>query len=128
MKATNLVLMLISGLLMGQTVMASTMVVKPGTSVKPTATPTPHSVMSMGKIDAINLDARKIRVNGVDYSFDAGTTRFINVSGAYLQPEQLKAGDWIHFWIKPATGQHTHTPAIDRVELLVNPEMGKTTP
>ena len=128
MKTTNLVLMLISGLLMGQIVMASTMDVKPGTSVKHAATPTPHSVMSMGKIDAINLDARKIRVNGVDYSFDAGTTRFINVSGAYLQPELLKAGDWIHFWIKPVTGQRTHGSAIDRVELLVNPEIGKTKP
>ena len=128
MKASYLVLMLISGLLVGPMVMASTMVVKPGASVKPAATPTPHSVMSMGKIDAINLDARKIRVNGVDYSFDAGTTRFINVSGAYLQPELLKAGDWIHFWIKPSTGQHTHSLAIDRVELLVNPEMGKTKP
>ena len=128
MKTTNLVLMLISGLFMGQIAMASTMVVKPGASVKHAATPTPHSVMSMGKIDSINLDARKIRVNGVDYSFDAGTTRFINVSGAYLQPEQLKAGDWIHFWIKPSTGQHTHSLAIDRVELLVDPEMRKTKP
>ena len=128
MKASYLVLMLISGLLVGPMVMASTMVAKPGASVKPDATPTPHSVMSMGKIDAINLDARKIRVNGVDYSFDAGTTRFIDVSGAYLQPELLKAGDWIHFWIKPVSGQHTYGSAIDRVELLVNPEMGKTKP
>lgn len=125
MKMAYLVLALISGLLGVQSTMARTMVMKPGTMEQQLAAPKPHSVMSMGKIEAIDLNARKIRINAVDYSFAPGT-RFSGISGAALQPAQLKAGDWIHFWIKPETNQHT--PVIERVDLLANPEMGKTKP
>lgn len=125
MKKVYLVLPLISGLLMVQMAMASTMVMKPGETPRQLPLPKPHSVMSMGKIEAIDLNARKLRINAVDYSFEPGT-RFSGISGAALQPAQLKAGDWVHFWIKPGAGQRS--PAIERVELLANPEMGKTKP
>ena len=126
MRMTFLVLPLLSGLLAPQLVLASTMALTPGAVAKPRVAPQPHSVMSMGKIDAVDLNAQKIRINSVDYSFNSGATRFVRVSGAALQPAQLKAGDWIHFWIKPGIPQHT--PAIERVELLINPEIGKTKP
>ena len=124
MKTAYLGLLVISGLLLAQMAMAGGMVMKPGTAPREITAPKPRSVMSMGKIEAINLDARKIRINAVDYSFDSGTTRFVGVSGAALPPAQLKAGDWIHFWIKPQTSQRT--PGIERVELLVNPQIGQT--
>ena len=122
MKTINLVLSLISGFLLVQMAMASTMVMKPGETLRRLPAPQPHSVMSMGKIEAIDLNLRKIRINAVDYSFDPGATRFVSVSGA----AQLKAGDLIHFWIKPGMAQHA--PVIDQVELLVNPAMGRTRP
>ncbi len=122
MKTINLVLSLMSGLLMVQMAMANTMVMKPGETLRRLPAPQPHSVMSMGKIEAIDLNLRKIRINAVDYSFDPGATRFVGVSGA----AQLKAGDLIHFWIKPEMAQHV--PVIDKVELLVNPAMKGTKP
>lgn len=122
MKKAYLVLPLISGLLVVQMAMASTMVMKPGETATRLPAPQPHSVMSMGKIEAIDLNARKIRINSVDYRFDPGATRFVSVSGA----AQLKAGDLIHFWIKPEMTQHV--PVIDQVELLVNPAMKGTRP
>jgi hypothetical protein len=126
MRMTFLVLPLLSGLLAPQILLASTMALTPGAVAKPRVAPQPHSVMSMGKIDAVDLNAQKIRINSVDYNFNSSATYFVSVSGATLQPAQLKAGDWIHFWIKP--GMPQHKSGIERVELLVNPETGKTKP
>lgn len=115
MKNVYLVVSLISGLMVMQMGMASTMVMKPGETLRHSSAPKPQSVMSMGKIEAIDLNTRKIRINAVDYSFNPSTTRFVSVSGA----AQLKPGDLIHFWIKPETTQSG--PTIDKVELLANP-------
>ena len=115
MKLSYLVVALIGCLLALNMTMASTMVMKPGETLRHSPVYKPLSVMSMGKIEAIDQNARKIRINAVDYSFNPSTTRFVSVSGA----AQLKPGDLIHFWIKPETAQSV--PTIDKVELLANP-------
>lgn len=115
MKIAYLVAALVSGLLASHMAMASTMVMKPGETHRHSPVSKPLSVMSMGTIEAIDLNTRKIRINAVDYSFNPSTTRFVSVSGA----AQLKPGDLIHFWIKPETAQSV--PTIDKVELLANP-------
>jgi hypothetical protein len=43
-----------------------------------------------------------------------------------MQAAQLKAGDWVQFWIKPATAQRM--PQVERVVLMVNPESRKAKP
>lgn len=122
MKISYLVAALISGLLASPMAMASTMVMKPGETFRPSPVSKVHSIMSMGKIEAIDQHARKIRINGVDYNFDPSTTRFVSVSGA----AQLKPGDLIHFWIKQDMTQHI--PVIDKIELLANPVVRGTRP
>ncbi|MHB1245192.1 MAG: hypothetical protein ACYCZH_02035 [Sulfuriferula sp.] len=115
MKNVYLVVSLISGFLVVQMAMASTVIMKHGETFTQFPAPKPHSVMSMGTIEAIDQNTRKIRINAVDYSFNPSTTRFVSVSGA----AQLKPGDLIHFWIKPETAQSV--PTIDKVELLASP-------
>lgn len=126
MRIGFLVLQLLIGSLALQSALAATMTLAPGATAKPQAAPKPHSVMSMGKISAIDLDAQKIRINAVDYGFDSSATRFVSVSGSALKPAQLKVGDWIHFWIP--SEMNPHNPVIEKVELLVNPETGKSKP
>jgi hypothetical protein len=122
MKMSNLVWVLLSGFFLSHMSMASTMVMKPGETFRPSPVSKVHSVMSMGKIEAIDQHTRKIRINAVDYSFDPSTTRFVSVSGA----AQLKPGDLIHFWIKQDMTQHI--PEIDKIELLANPVVRGTRP
>jgi hypothetical protein len=126
MNTKILVFVLLGGLLTVNSCLAVTSIALPGAAPAPHVTPKVQSVMSMGKLDAIDLAAKTFHINGVAYSFEGSGVRFVNTNGGAMQAAQLKAGDWVQFWIKPATAQRM--PQVERVVLMVNPESRKTKP
>jgi hypothetical protein len=128
MNTKILVYVMLSGLLTVNSCFAVTSIALPGAAPAPAphVTPKVQSVMSMGKLDAIDLVAKTFHINGVAYSFEGSGVRFVNTNGGAMQAAQLKAGDWVQFWIKPATAQRM--PQVERVVLMVNPESRKAKP
>lgn len=132
MKITELAFCLLAAMQFTQSAGAFTIVSPPkGASasievVRPHVIPVVQSVMSMGKLDAIDLVARTFHINSVAYSFEGSGVHFVNTNGGAMQAAQLKAGDWVQFWIKPSATQHT--PQVERVVLMVNPESRKAKP
>ena len=94
---------------------ARTQILGPGEVAVTRAPPKSISVMSMGQIEAINFESKRVWINGVSYGFDSAT-RFFDRAGHKSQSTQLKAGDWINFWIK--SGSTQTTPALEQVALL----------
>lgn len=126
MNIKYLIFPLLAGLLATHATLASKMERQPGDATTLHAAPKVLSVMSMGKVEAIDAAAGKLRINGVEYSFETSGRLFVNASGAPVNAAQIKVGDWVHFWIKASTAQHM--PQVERVELLVNPELRKAKP
>ena len=126
MNIKILVFVMLGGLLTANSCLAVTSIALPGAAPAPHVTPRVQSVMSMGKLDAIDLVAKTFHINGVAYSFEGGSVRFVNTNGGAMQAAQLKAGDWVQFWIKPSSTQRT--PQVERVVLMVNPESRKVKP
>ena len=117
---------ILGGLLTVNSCLAVTSIALPGAAPAPHVTPKVQSVMSMGKLDAIDLAARTFHINSVAYSFEGSGVRFVNTNGGAMQAAQLKAGDWVQFWIKPSVIHHT--PQVERVVLMINPESRRTKP
>jgi len=122
---------LLAAILSAHSVLAVTMTRQPDAAgsanvdAKSRGVPKVQSVMSMGKLDAIDVAAQTFRINGVTYSFEGGV-RFVNTNGRAMQAAQIKAGDWVQFWIKSSHTQRT--PQVERVVLMVNPESRKAKP
>lgn len=113
MKTAFLITTLVIGILHALPATARTQILTPGEVVVNRAPPKSISVMSMGQIEAINFELKRVRINGVSYGFDSAT-RFFDRVGHKTQSTQLKAGDWINFWIKSGS-----TPtALEQVTLL----------
>jgi hypothetical protein len=126
MNIKTLVFVMLGGLLGVNSCLAVTTIALPGAAPAPHVTPKVQSVMSMGKLDAIDLAARTFHINGVAYSFEGSGVRFVNTNGGAMQAAQLKTGDWVQFWIKPSATQRM--PQVERVVLMVNPESRKAKP
>ena len=115
MKTVFLIFILMSGILTVQPTIARMQVLKPGEVAIAHSPSKFASVISMGQIETINFDTKRVRINGVSYSFDSAT-RFFDRANHKSQATQLKAGDWINFWIKSSSTQTT--PALEQVTLL----------
>lgn len=114
MKMAFLILPLMSGILTVQPALARQMS-NPGETVVSQPAPKSVAVMSMGKIEAIDVVTKRLRVNGVSYGIDPATL-FFDRSGRRTQAARLKTGDWINFWIK--SGPATVTPTLEQVVVL----------
>lgn len=115
MKTVSLIFPLVIGILTALPATARTQILNPGEVAVTRASTQSVSVVSMGQIQAINFESKRVWINGVSYGFDSAT-RFIDRVGHKTQSTQLKAGDWINFWIK--SGSTQAIPALEQVTLL----------
>ncbi|BBP01202.1 hypothetical protein [Sulfuriferula nivalis] len=117
--------LLLANLFCSHASLASMIVMPPEAKTKTHADiPKVLSVMSMGQLQSVDVEAKTLRINGVVYSFAAGDMKFIGIAGGSIPSSQLKVGDWVHFWIKSSVTQQS-SYQLERLELMVNPESRK---